>query len=52
MAAEIVHDYDVAGTKRREKDLFDVEAETIAIDWPLKKPWRLDPVVTQGGQES
>jgi hypothetical protein len=51
VAAEIVHDHDIAGTKRRKKDLLDIEAKAIAVDWPLKKLWRLDPVMAQRGQE-
>jgi hypothetical protein len=51
MAAEIVHHHDVAGTKRREKDLFDIEAEAVAVDWTFKEPWRLDPVMAQSCQE-
>jgi hypothetical protein len=48
MAAEIVHDHDVARTKRREKDLLHVEAEAVAVDWALDEPWRLDAVMAQG----
>jgi len=51
VAAEIVHDHDVAGTKRRDKDLLHVEAEAVAVDRALEKPWRLDPITTQGRQE-
>jgi hypothetical protein len=49
--AEIVHDDDVAGRKRRDEDLVEVEPEGLAIDRPVEQPWRLDPVVPQGGQE-
>jgi hypothetical protein len=51
VTAEIVHDHDIAGTQRRKQDLLDIEAETLAIDRALEKPWRLDPVMAQGGQE-
>jgi hypothetical protein len=51
VATEIVHDHDVARTKRREKDLLDVEAEAVAVDWALDKSWRLDGVMAQGRQE-
>jgi hypothetical protein len=47
MAAEIVHDDDVAGPERRKEDLLDIEAETVAVDWPLEKPWRLDAVMAR-----
>ncbi len=45
VAAEIVHDDDIAGTKGRKKDLFEVEAEALAVDWALEQPWRRDPIV-------
>jgi hypothetical protein len=32
MAAELAHDHDVTGTKRREKDYLHVEAEAVAVD--------------------
>ena len=51
VAAEVVHDDDIAGTKRRKEHLLDVEAETLAIDRPLEKPRRLNPIMAQGGQE-
>jgi hypothetical protein len=51
VATEIVHDHDIAGTKRWKKDLLDIEAEALAVDRPLEKPWRLDPVMAQGCQE-
>ena len=35
----------------RDEDLVDVEAERLAVDWPVEEPWRLDPVVPQGGEE-
>ena len=51
VAAEIVHDDDVAGAKRREENLLHVEAKAVAVDWALDKPWRLDPVMAQGCQK-
>src|ERR1700748_3190564 len=39
------HDHDIAGTKRREQKLLHVEAEAVAVDWPLEKPWRRDSVM-------
>ena len=51
MAAEIVQDHNVASTKRWEKDLLHVEAEAVAVDRALEKPWRIDAVMTQGRQE-
>lgn len=34
LAPEIVHVADVAGTKRRDEDLFDIEMEALAVDGP------------------
>src|SRR5215203_5416377 len=49
--AEIVHDDDVALPQGRDEDRVDVEAERLAVDGPVEEPWRLDPVVAQGGEE-
>jgi hypothetical protein len=51
VAAEIVHNHDVTGTERREQHLLDVDAEAVAVDWALKKSWRFDAIMSQGGQE-
>jgi hypothetical protein len=51
MAAEIVHDDDVAGPQRGKQDLLDVGGEAFAIDWALEQLGRGDPVVAQRGQE-
>jgi hypothetical protein len=32
VTAEIVHDHDVAGVKRGDKDLFDIGPEALAVD--------------------
>ena len=45
VAAEIVHDHDIAGTKRWKENLLHIEAETLAIDRSFKKPWRFYPVM-------
>ena len=51
LLCEIVHDDDVALPQGRDEDLVDVEAERLAVDRPVEEPWRLDPVVPQGGEE-
>jgi len=51
MRAEIVHDDDVARLQGRDENLVDVEAEALAVDRSLEQPWRLDPIVAQGGEE-
>ena len=51
MAAQIVHDDDVTGTKRRDEELGDIGLKSLAIDWTLDKPWGVDAVVAQRRQE-
>ena len=51
VAAEIVHDDDVAWAQRGDEDLLDIGSKALAVDRPLEKPWRVDPVMAQGGQE-
>src|SRR5215468_8540909 len=51
MAAEVIHNHDVAGTKRGDKDSFDIDLEGLTVDRTLKKPRRLDPIETQRSQE-
>src|SRR5439155_19031689 len=51
VTAEIVHDDDLAGTKRGHEDLLDIGPEALAVDRPLKQPRRVDPIVAQGGQK-
>ena len=48
---KIVHDDDVAWPQRRDKNLFDIEQETLAVDRPVDEPWSCDAIVTQCGQE-
>lgn len=51
VAAEIVQDDDIAGTKGRQENLLDINPEAHAIDWSLDEPWRIDAVMAQGYQE-
>ena len=51
VAAEIVDDDDVVGLQGGDEDLLDVGPEALPVDWAVKNPWSLDPVVAQGGQE-
>src|SRR5271155_4663635 len=51
MAAEVVHDDDVAGSQRGNQDLLDIGSEGFAIDWTVKQPRSLDPIVAQRRQE-
>ena len=51
VAAEIVHDHDVAGLQGRDEDLLDVGSKAVAVDWAIENPWSVDPVVAQRGQE-
>src|SRR2546428_4397241 len=51
VAAEIVQNDDVAGTKRGHEDLLDIDPEALAVDRPLEQPRRVDAVVAQRSQE-
>ena len=51
VAAEIVEDHDIAGTKGWKQHLLDIGSEALAVDRSLDEPWRVDPVVAQGCQE-
>jgi hypothetical protein len=51
VTAEIIHDHDVAGPKRGDEDLFDIDLKGLAVDRTFQKPRRLDPVVAQRSQE-
>src|SRR6476620_12088918 len=52
VAAEIVQDNDIAGAKRRQKNLRHVGPKALAVDRPLDKPRRIDAVMAQCRQES
>lgn len=51
VAAEVIQDDDIAGSKDGQKNLLDIGAKAHAIDRPLDEPWRIDPIVAQGRQE-
>ena len=51
VAAEIVHDDDVAGRERRDEELLDPGGEDLAVDRPVEHAGRVDPVVAQRGEE-
>ncbi|MBB4351852.1 hypothetical protein GGE35_005643 [Rhizobium cellulosilyticum] len=51
MAAEIIHDDDVAWLEHRHQLLFDISAKAFAIDWPVEDTRRCQPIVPQGTQE-
>ena len=51
VAAEIVHDDDVAGPQRGQQNLLDIGGEAFAVDRAFEQPGRGDPVVAQRGQE-
>ena len=48
MAAEIVHDDNVAGLERRQEELLDIEFEAFSVGRSIKDAKRVDPVVPQG----
>lgn len=51
MAAEVIQDDDIAGSKDGQKNLLDIGAKADAIDRPLDEPWCIYPVMAQGRQE-
>ena len=51
VAAEIVHNHDIAGVKRRDEELFDVDQKSLAVDGTIEKPRRLDSIMAQGSKE-
>jgi hypothetical protein len=51
VAAEIVHDDDVAGGERRRQDLLDIGEEALAVDRSIDDAGCIDPVGAQCGEE-
>jgi hypothetical protein len=51
MAAEVVHDHHVAWAECRDQDVADMGEEDLAVDRPVEQAGRVDPVVTQRGDE-
>jgi len=51
MAAEIVHDHQVAGFEGRDENLIDIGAEDHAIDRAVDDAGRVEPVAAQRRQE-
>ena len=47
MAAEIIHDDDIAGLQHRHELLFDVGPEALAVDGPVEDTRRGKPVAAQ-----
>ena len=51
MAAQIVHDHDVAGLQGRQQLLLDIGAEAFTVDRTVEDAWRGEFVATQRPQE-
>ncbi|OWK19455.1 hypothetical protein AJ88_41740 [Mesorhizobium amorphae CCBAU 01583] len=51
MAAQIVHDHDVAGPQGREQLLTDIGAEAFTVDRAVEDAWRGEFVAAQRAQE-
>jgi hypothetical protein len=51
VAAEIVHNDDVARLERRQKDLLDISAEAFAVDRPIEQAGRGEAVAAQRAEE-
>ena len=52
MAAEIIHDDDVAGFEEWNELLFDIGAEAFAVDWAVEDARRGELVAAAGAEES
>ena len=51
VGAEIVEDHDVARLERRDKELFDIGVEALAVDGPVEQARRIDAVIAKSGKE-
>ena len=51
MAAEIVHDDDIARLEGRDQEGLNLGEEGLAVDRPIEQTRRLDPLASQGGDE-
>ena len=51
VAAEIVHDDNVAGSEYGDELLFDIGTEALAIDRAIEDAWSCEPVAAQGTEE-
>ena len=51
VAAQIVHDYDVAGRERGYEELLHISGEELAVDRPIEHAGSIDPVVSQRRHE-
>lgn len=51
VAAQVVHDDDVASRERRYEELLDISGEELAVDRSVDHARCVDPVATQGGKE-
>lgn len=51
VTAEIVHNDDVAGCEGGDENLFDIGAETFAVDGTVEDAGRGEPVTAQGANE-
>ena len=52
MAAEIVHDDDVARLELRDENLLNIGAEAFAVDWTVEQARCGETVASQGAEES
>lgn len=52
VAAKVVQDDNIAWSKDGQKNPLDIGAKAHAIDRPLDEPWRIDPIIGQGRQET
>jgi hypothetical protein len=51
VAAEVIHDDDIAGFENRHELLLDIGAEAFPVDWAVEDAWGCEAVAAQGAEE-
>ena len=51
MAAQIIHDDDIARRERGQEALLDIIGKTLSVDWLIEHAGCVDPVASQGGEK-
>ncbi len=51
VAAEVVHDHDIAGLEAGDQQLLDIGAKAVAVDGAVEDTWRGDPVNPERSNE-
>jgi len=51
LTAQIVHDDDIAGRKRRDEGLLDPGGKALPVDGTIENAWDIDPIGAKGGDK-